>query len=328
VKSRSDVTAPDQPEGAARWQGVFAILCTPFYEGGELDLPSLQRETEFCLEAGTHGLVASVNASEYWTLSDDERRRVAEVTVKSVNGAVPVVVGVTAGSADWAASLARHAEEIGADAIMAMPPPGRPISEPDIFRYFEQLTSATGLPVFVQNHDAPQGTRMSASLVARIVRELPNADWIKEETIPPGGAISVELAEAGPKLRGVMGGIAGRYLFDEHARGTCGTMPACESVDVHAQVWNLLAAGDVGAARQLFGKLLPLLNFEAIFPGVYKTVLYWRGVIGSDYLRSHFGNPLDKQDRRELSTILRALEDAFRVAPLQESRIDSERSSR
>jgi dihydrodipicolinate synthase/N-acetylneuraminate lyase len=328
VKPRSDVTVPDQSEGAARWQGVFAILCTPFYEGGELDLPSLQREIEFCLEAGTHGLVTSVNASEFWTLSDDERRRVAEVTVKSVNGAVPVVVGVTAGSADWAASLARHAEEIGADAIMAMPPPGRPISETDIFRYFEQLTSATGLPVFVQNHDAPLGTRMSPGLVARIVREFPGADWIKEETVPPGQAISVEVAEAGPKLRGVMGGIAGRYLFDEHARGSCGTMPACESVDVHVQVWNLLAAGDVGAARQLFGKLLPLLNFEAISPGVYKTVLYWRGVFQSDYLRSHFGNPLDEQDRRELSTILRALEDAFRVAPLQESRMQSGRAGR
>jgi dihydrodipicolinate synthase/N-acetylneuraminate lyase len=321
------VTAQDQSE-EARWQGVFAILCTPFYEGGELDLPSLQREIEFCLEAGTHGLVTSVNASEFWTLSDDERRRVTEVTVKSVNGAVPVIVGVTAGSVDWAASLARHAEEIGADAVMAMPPPGRPISETDIFRYFEQLTSATALPVFIQNHDAPLGTRMSPSLVARIVRELPNADWIKEETVPPGQAISVELAESGPKLRGVMGGIAGRYLFDEHARGSRGTMPACESVDVHAQVWNLLAAGDVAAARQLFGKLLPLLNLEAISPGVYKTVLYWRGVFQSDYLRSHFGNPLDEQDRRELSAVLRGLEDAFRVAPLQESRIQSERTGR
>ena len=322
------MTTPDQPDAPARWQGVFAILCTPFHEGGELDFPSLEREVEFCLAAGTHGLVTLVNASEFWTLSDEERRRVAELTVKSVNGAVPVVVGVTAGSAEWAASLARHAEETGADAVMAMPPPGRPISETEIFRYFEQLTAASDLPVFIQNHDAPQGIRMSPGLVARIVRELPNADWIKEETLPPGQAISVELAESGPKLRGVMGGIAGRYLFDEYARGACGTMPACESVDVHAQVWNLLAAGDVGAARQLFGKLLPLLNFEATIPGVYKTVLQWRGVIESDYLRSHFGNPLDERDRRELSTILRALEDAFLVAPLQEARIDGGRSGR
>ena len=212
------MTSPDGPEAPSRWQGVFAILCTPFHEGGELDVPSLQREIEFCLEAGTHGLVALVNASEYWTLSDDERRRVAEVTVKSVNAAVPVVVGVTAGSVDCAVSLSRHAQAIGADAVMAMPPPGRPISETGIFRYYERLTSATDLPVFIQNHDAPLGTRMAPSLVARIVRELPHADWIKEETLPPGQAMSAELAEAGPKLRGVMGGIAGRYLFDEHAR--------------------------------------------------------------------------------------------------------------
>ena len=105
-------------------------------------------------------------------------------------------------------------------------------------------------------------------------------------------------------------------------------MPACESVDVHAKVWNVLAAGDLDGARRIFSRLLPLLNFEAMSPGVYKTVLYWRGVIESHYLRSYFANPLDEQDRRELSTILRALEDVFLLAPLQDSRMNSARVGR
>jgi len=45
---------------------------------GALDLESLQREVEFCIAAGAHGLVAPVNASEFWTLSDQERCTVAE----------------------------------------------------------------------------------------------------------------------------------------------------------------------------------------------------------------------------------------------------------
>lgn len=35
-------------------------------------------------------------------------------------------------------------------------------------------------------------------------------------------------------LKGIMGGKAGRQLLDEHRRGACGTMPACEAADVHA----------------------------------------------------------------------------------------------
>src|SRR5207247_1421524 len=114
-----------------------------------------------------------------------------------------------------------------------------------------------------------------------------------------------ELRLAGPRLRGVMGGIAGRYLLDEYRRGACGTMPACEATDVHVQVWEALEAGDERRARDLLNALLPLLNFETMYgAAVYKEVLRRRGVIRTNYLRSHAGNPLDAEDRRELDTIL------------------------
>jgi dihydrodipicolinate synthase/N-acetylneuraminate lyase len=310
--------------GSPSWQGVFAILCTPFSDQGELDLEGLRSEIRFCLEGGTHGLVALVNASEYWTLSDAERHQIASLVVKEVAGAVPVVIGVTAGSAAWALEFARHAQDNGADAVISMPPSGRPVNEGEIQAYYERLTSALEIPLFIQNHDPPHGTRMSAALVSRMVRDLPHADWIKEETVPAGHAISFEIAESGPKLAGIMGGMAGRYLFDEYARGACGTMPACESVDVHAKIWNQLTTGSVDMARDTFARLLPLLNYEAISPGVYKAVLRWRGVIGSDFLRTNLGNPLDAHDRSELAVILRYLSELFEVAPLREDLIKRE----
>ena len=78
--------------GNQRWRGVFTIPCTPFDEGGALHLDSLRREVAFCLAAGAHGIVAPVNASEAWTLTDDERRLVAETLVRTVEGQVSVVV--------------------------------------------------------------------------------------------------------------------------------------------------------------------------------------------------------------------------------------------
>ena len=248
------MTTVGSGDGASKpsWQGVFAILCTPFTTEGALDLQSLEREIQFCLEARAHGLVSLVNASEYWTLSDDERLRVADFTIKAVARAVPVVIGITSGSAAWSLKFAQHAQDHGADAVIAMPPTGRPVNEVECFRYYETLTSVLRIPLFVQNHDAPLGTRMSAALVSRIVRELPHADWVKEETLPAGHAISFEIAACGPKLRGVMGGMAGRYLFDEYTRGACGTMPACESVDIHVKIWDHLTGGAPDKAREIF----------------------------------------------------------------------------
>lgn len=297
------------------WRGVFTIPCTPFTDTGELDLDSLRREVSFCVAAGAHGIVAPVNASEFWTLSDDERRLVAETVVKVTDHRIPTVIGVAGGSTPVAVAFAKHAEEIGADAVIAMPPHVRVVPPNAIFDYYRQISAAIGIPIFIQNHDAPAGTRMSPEFVARMVNELEHVDYVKEETFPPNHAIEAEIKLCGPKLKGVMGGVAGRYLMDEYRRGACGTMPACEATDVHVQVWNALDSGDLRKGRDLFNRLLPLLNFEALIPGVYKAVLKRRGIITSDYLRSHAGNPLDASDHRELSAIFDDLRDLFQLAP-------------
>src|SRR5215212_11194188 len=107
---------------AAPFRGVFTIPCTPFTESGELDEVSLRQEVRFCLDAGAHGLVAPVNASEFASLTDAERQRVATLLVEESAGRAPVVIGVTGASEEIAVSHARHAREIGANAVIAMPP--------------------------------------------------------------------------------------------------------------------------------------------------------------------------------------------------------------
>jgi len=296
------------------WRGVFTIPCTPFTDTGALDLASLRSEIAFCVDAGAHGIVAPVAASEAWTLTDEERRTVAEVLVETVAGRIPVVIGVSTGSAEASIIFARHAAAIGADAVIALPPSGPPASLEAIFAAFQKLSAAVTIPIFVQNIDPPYGTRLPAAFVARLVRELEHVSWVKEETMPPGHAISAEIALAGTDLHGVMGGIAGRYLLDEVRRGACGTMPACEVTDVHVLIWEALAAGDERRARELFNRLLPLLNYEARTLGVCKAILVRRGVIATDYMRQHAGNPLDELDRRELDAILDDLRDLFRLA--------------
>jgi dihydrodipicolinate synthase/N-acetylneuraminate lyase len=214
-----------------------------------------------------------------------------------------------------ASMMAKYSEEVGADAVIAMPPYARAVPPSETYAYYQAMSEAIDIPIFIQNHDAPAGMRLSPELVAKLVNELPHVDWVKEETFPPGHAISAELRLCGPKLRGIMGGVAGRYLLDEYERGSCGNMPACEMTDVHSAVWNLLDAGQKKAAREMFNRLLPVLNYEAVVPGVYKAILKRRGIIASDYLRSHHGNPLDASDHKELTAIFDDMKDLFKLAP-------------
>ena len=297
-----------------QFRGVFIIPPTPFTDRGDLDEPGLRRVVRFCVEAGVHGIVTPVNASEFPFLTDDERRRVVEIAT-SESGELPLVAGVAGSCAQHAMLFARHAREAGAAAVIAMPPYVRTPTGTEIRAYYEGIADAAGIPVFIQNHLPPQGTPMSPEFVAELVREIPLVSYVKEECWPPGQHISAELALGGPSLRGVMGGIAGRYLIEEYRRGACGTMPASEIADVHVQLWERLEAGDEEAARRIFEVMLPLLNLEAIHGVVlYKHVLHRRGLIDSPRVRQPGLRPLDEHDRAEIDAVLERLRPLFRIA--------------
>ena len=111
------------------YRGVFTIPSTPFRENGEIDVPSFRRMIDFCIECGSHGLVYPVNASEFTALSDAERFQLSEVLVKQNAGRLPAIIGVAGVAQEVAEGFAKHARDIGADGVIAMPPYIHHISE-------------------------------------------------------------------------------------------------------------------------------------------------------------------------------------------------------
>ena len=319
------MTTAHIPPTTARHRGLFTIPVTPFTDQGTLDSDSLRRLIAFCVEAGAHGIVAPVNASEFTTLTPEERETVTRTVVQEneragARGRVPVVIGVGAKTPAEAARYAKLAADAGADAVIAMPAFDPPLDEQGCFDFYATLSDATALPIYIQNHEpigagpGPRpGTSMTADLMARMLKEIPNVRYIKEESAQTGYKMTRVLELASKECWGIMGGKAGRYLLDEYRRGACGTMPACESTDVHAQLWNTLDAGNETAARLLFKELLPLLNYEALFgTAVYKEVLYRRRIISSPFKRLP-GLTLDAHDHQELDRILAELSPSFTV---------------
>jgi 4-hydroxy-tetrahydrodipicolinate synthase len=298
---------------SSSWRGIFVIVVTPFTEGYELDEASLRREIRFCLEAGAHGLVGPANASEFPTLSDDERKRWIEIVVGETAGQLPVVAATTHGHALPAVALSRFAEQAGANGIMAMPPH---ILHPDAegcYAYYKSIDDAVNIPICIQNYAGPAGTPMSNQLLARMCRELAHVEYIKEETLPEPRQISATLAAAGDACKGVFGGQGGIYLLDEYRRGSQGNMPACQATDVQVTIWDKLEAGDEAGARKLFNQLLPLINFERMHGvAVYKEVLHRRGIFTTRASRAP-GRDLDDLDRAELDAIMADVEPLFRL---------------
>src|SRR5262249_13846036 len=103
-------------------QGVFPILNTTFHDDGSLDLDSQIRLVHHLLDAGAHGLGLFGNASEGYTLLAEERIRILRAVAKELNGRAPLVVSSGHTGTDGAVLLSKEAEDLGADALMVLPP--------------------------------------------------------------------------------------------------------------------------------------------------------------------------------------------------------------
>ena len=295
------------------WRGIFVIVVTPFTPTYELDEVSLRKVVRFCLKAGVHGLVGPANASEFSTLSDGERKRWIEIVVAENGGQVPVIASTTSGHALPAIALSRYAQKVGANGIMSMPPHVQHPDAAGCYAYYKVLSEALDVPIMVQNYVSPIGTPMSPDLLARMCRELPRVEYIKEETLPSSRMTSATIAAAGKSCKGVFGGQGGIYLLDDYRRGSAGNMPACNIPDLHVTLWNKLESGDMAGARAYYNRILPLLNYERQYGvALYKETLHRRGVIATRVCRTP-GRELDDHDRAELDDILADIEPLYTV---------------
>jgi 4-hydroxy-tetrahydrodipicolinate synthase len=291
-----------------RLEGVFPIVATPFRDDGAPDLDDLARLVAFIVDAGVDGIVFPGVASEFETLALEERRVLVAAVAKANARRAPLVVGVSSPDAATSESLAAHARGVGAAAVMAMLPPSLKDAPDAQIDYYRRI-AAVGAPVILQNAPPPAGCGLAPERAAAIVAAVPGVSYVKEETLPCGQRITKLLSLASKGLLGVFGGAGGRYITDELARGACGTMPACELADLHVRQFALHRAGDTAGVRRLFDRMLPLLNFQAVFRmAMTKEVLRRRGIIRATHVRAA-GPRLDSGDLAELDAILDNLAD-------------------
>lgn len=285
---------------AKDWRGSFAIPMTPFDENDRIDEDVLAAEVDFCIESGVGGLVVPVMVSEFRVLSEEERRTMIRLPVQVSGGRVPVVANCAAVNTPLAVSYADYAEEVGADAVIAMPPY---IHRPDfetIFAYYQAISNAVSIPVWIQNIGE---MALSTEEVVKLCTEIENVSWVKEEVIPSTHRISALVSRNCPAIEGVMGGSAGRFMITEWARGASGVINACEFCDLVQKVWELCDEGQEEQAGELYQHLLPALVLEGLMGMAFaKEIMIRRGVLKNNRIRS-LAHPLDEGDMREIDRV-------------------------
>jgi 4-hydroxy-tetrahydrodipicolinate synthase len=219
----------------APFEGVGVALVTLFDRNAGLDAPATAAHAARLLDAGVRGVVVSGSTGEAATLEPEERSALLLGVRDAVGGRVPVLAGTGAPSTRQAVALSQRAAGDGADALLALSPPG--VDDPRA--YYEAVAGAVDVPVL--GYHFP--TASQPGIPVDLLPELPIAG-LKDSTGDP-----VRLAlEAAALPVGLYTGSAS-VLLQGRAMGCSGAILALANVDPAgcAQAWE----GDGVCQREL-----------------------------------------------------------------------------
>ncbi|WP_436934734.1 dihydrodipicolinate synthase family protein [Halovenus marina] len=277
---------------ASEIRGICPIVDTPFTDDGEIDYENLRRLVARLAESGVNSLAVFGFASEYYALSDDERRAMAEVVVEECAGTgTTSIVSITPHATKHAIEEAEFAEQIGADALMVLPPHIRLSASADVLDHISAVADAVSVPVGVQYAPEEGGVALSPGELADLYRTVDNVEYFKVEAKPPGGYVTSLLEETDGEAT-VLVGNAGFEMIDAFDRGAAGVMPASAMYDVYQTIYDRYQQGDREEAIDIHGDLLQMLTLIGrVGIQFEKEILARRGMADTAHCREPVNSP-------------------------------------
>lgn len=268
--------------------GIVPIIPTPFFADDRPDWESMRALVDFAYLGGCSAVCLPAYASEFYKLSEDERREAVARAVKYSAGRIPVIAQVNFAATSLAIDAARAAKENGASAISSAVPRTMPLAERDIFRHFVKILESTDLPLLIQDFN-PGGPTLSASFVAELNSAFPHFRYIKlEEALMSARVRSITDATSGKV--GVLAGWGGMYMVELIPVGLTGVMPAVGISDVLALAFRQARANNMDTAFNTFSHVCPQIVFSLqsieFFHHAEKRLLEARGILNTAHVRN------------------------------------------
>ena len=162
-------------------KGLIDCPVTPFDAANKVDFETYGRVVEFLINNNASSLCVDLHLAESLNLSLEERRMLAEAAVENTAGRVPVIVNVSTPGTDHAVELARHAEKVGADAVMAISPYYWKPPQDGVYQHFAAIMTATALPFIGYNSPIiMDGVGIAPATLTRLIERFPQFIGIKD----------------------------------------------------------------------------------------------------------------------------------------------------
>lgn len=305
--------------------GIVPIVPTPFGKDGGVDFGDLEKLLNFAVQSAVCAVCLPAYASEFYKLTEQERRELVLRAISIMGGRLPVIAQVNHVSARFVAEMARELEAAGAAAISVAVPRIFALPEIDLLRYFGTILSAISIPLVIQDFN-PGGGTVSLNFLKTLHSHHNHFRYLKLEEPLMSAKVQAIREETGGAI-GVVDGWGGTYMLELIEAGICGVMPGLGVSDLLQIIWTHARAGRKDDAYELFQGVLPQISYSLqsleFFHHAEKALLASRGVLTNTSVRDATLT-VDEIDRKHIQFLN---DKVIHLAKIQEARLKNQDAS-
>ncbi len=293
------------------FKGVYTALATPMHASGRVDYEALARLLQAQLDAGVDGLVLLGTTAEAATLSAAEKNDILQFCVTQLQHRVKIIIGT--GTNDTAATVAntRAALAFEPDGVLVVTPYYNKPNPNGLVEHYKQV-AALGKPVVLYHIPGRTGLKLSASVLDRLLQEVPQIAGIKESDYD-----MAHVTDTAVKYAYRLDYLCGNDdLFPQYlAINASGIISAAANVFAPAfvQIYRLFMQGQTKQAFAIFSKLYPLIKacYLETNPTCVKYLLAKIG-FGSPRVRLPLGEISD-ENKQKIDRLLQTADPSFLI---------------
>lgn len=286
--------------------GTVIPIITPLTEDDSIDVESLRKLTDHCIENGMQCLYPCGTTGEMMYLTVEERKLVAETVIKQTAGRIPVFVHVGAWNLKDTIELAQHAVETGADGIGVVTPVFYQLSDRGIADYYIAVAKSIpeDFPMYLYGIKQNAVNDLTKETCEMVVKECKNVIGAKY-SFPDMTRLQQLMTVNDGKFSVLVGP---DHLFEAVvAVGGDGVVSgnAMCIPEHYSELWKALQEGNYKLATKLQRRtnILNAIMCEDNNIAAYKVILKNEGIISTTKMRRPMENLTEEQEKKLLQKL-------------------------
>ncbi len=152
-----------------KFRGFIPALPTPIKSDESIDKDGVGRLIDYVFRKGADGVFILGYMGEFAKIVDAEKERLIRISRDFVGSNKHFLVGVSDTGTKRVINNAKKAQDLGADAVVALPPYFYNLKDQEIIRsFFIEVAEAIDLPLFIYANSSSTGVKVSLETVERL----------------------------------------------------------------------------------------------------------------------------------------------------------------